>query len=236
MTHPPKAEQAEMSSNRTGRQSAWPSTLWLKLGQAGSNPSPPAAGWSTARPGHRWTRTPSSECLVRPRALGHPGNPHPAAQGRGGRGAHSLCHDLAHVAGVQGRVLLLLLRGRVHGEELHTQRSRSPARAWTPPAPPPSPPQRDLHPGRSRADRAPSTRVVFGVVTPAQAGAHVLAHTDAYTHTCAHSQTTLPHQEHRSLNTGVRAWGGNFTRGLRLQMQKNHTCAPILTVSVLGFP
>ena len=182
------------------------------------------------------------------------------AGGGGGRRAHSLCHHSAHVAGVQGGVLLLLLRGCVHGEELRTQRSRSPAGAWTPPAPPPSP-QSDLRPGRSRVVRAPSTGTVFGVVTPAQAGAHVCthrrthphvcthtdahphvctqmhtpthvcthpphvcthrrthphtcAHTDAHTHMCAHSQSPLPHQEHHSLDTGPRAWSGNFTQGL----------------------
>lgn len=49
--------------------------------------------------------------------------PCPAA-GVGSGGAHSLCHDASHVVGVQGRVLLLLLRRSVHGQELSTRRSR----------------------------------------------------------------------------------------------------------------
>lgn len=45
-------------------------------------------------------------------------------RGWGRGGAHSLCHDASHVVGVQGRVLLLLLRRSVHGQELSTRRSR----------------------------------------------------------------------------------------------------------------
>lgn len=83
----------------------------------------------TARPRHWRTRTLGNKHSGWPRAPGLP---------RRGRGAHSLCHHVPHVAGVQSGVLLLLLRRGVHGKELCTQRRRLPARAQdTALAPPP---------------------------------------------------------------------------------------------------
>ena len=213
-TRPPKAEQAEASSSGTRRQSARPSTVWLTLGQAGSNPAPPAAGWSTARPGHRRTRTPSNECLARPRALGRPGNPHPAELGVGrARGSLTLPSHGARCWRTGRGPSSPPPRACTRGGTADTEKPVT-CKSGLPP------PRRHHHSATSTlADQGRSghlpQELSLGLSLLLKQG-HTCAHTDAHTHTCVHSQTPLPHQEHHSLDAGARAWSDNFTQGLSL--------------------
>ena len=192
-----------------------PSTLWLTLGQAGSNPSSaPAAGWCPARPG-RWGQGHRVMRAGGAGALGCPRSPDPAVLGGGG-GA-----GLTHSA-ITRRTLLAYRAGSFFSssEGVYTGRNCAYREGghWhehgLPPLP--TPPQHDLHPDRARAGRVASTGIVWSCHSCSSRC--LCVHTDRHTnpHTCAHSQTALPQQEHHSLDKGVRAWSGNYTWGLSL--------------------
>lgn len=138
----------------------------------------------TARPRHWRTRTLGNKHSGWPRAPGLP---------RRGRGAHSLCHHVPHVAGVQSGVLLLLLRRGVHGKELCTQRRRLPARAQdTALAPPPT---TMTTCSRTHQDLCQSALHRHRLWS---------CHCCPCAHTCVNSQPTFPQQEHHSSDTEAR--------------------------------
>lgn len=127
-----------------------PSTRWPTLSPAWLQPPPRRRslvlqrGHDTGGQGHWVTKARGGQGR-----RGFPQTPPP----RRGRGAHSLCHHVPHVAGVQSGVLLLLLRRGVHGKELRIQRRRLPARAQDTALAPPPPHHHDdkLLPDKSRS-------------------------------------------------------------------------------------
>lgn len=162
------------------------------------------------------------------------GTPTRLRWGWGGRGAHSLCHHTAHVAGVQGGVPLLLLRGRVHGEELRTQRSRSPAGADSP------------RPAAITTARPPPWQIKGGQGTFHRNclwGCHSCSSRGTRVHTQMHTPTRVytpkPPCLTRSTTPSTPEPGhGAITspRGSVFRCRRIKRVLPFLTVSVLCFP
>lgn len=168
-----------------------PSTRWPTLSPAWLQPPPRRRslvlqrGHDTGGQGHWVTKARGGQGR-----RGFPQTPPP----RRGRGAHSLCHHVPHVAGVQSGVLLLLLRRGVHGKELRIQRRRLPARAQDTALAPPTTTTMTTC-SRTNQDLCQSTLHWNRLWS---------CHCRPCTHTCVNSQPTFPQQEHRSSDTEAR--------------------------------